>query len=160
MSASMIITEALPHLPADIVHHMLSTFVASLPPPLADTPQGLIARDEAAIAAVVSLRPTDAFQLSLATLIVAVHGHGMYCLHLAARPGVLVDYALRYRTQAATMARESQRALRDLVDLQIARENKTEAARPVVAKGRAVASPDDGVDASGAAGLAKVRLVH
>ena len=153
----MNITDALPHLPADIVHHVLATFTSSLPPPLADTPQSRIARDEAAIAAVLSLQPTDAFQLSLATLIVATHGHGMHCLHLAARPGMPVDYALRFRTQAATMTRESQHALRDLVGLQIAREPRTAVARPVVAKGRAVASPDDGTPDTS---QAKLRLVH
>ena len=156
MLASMNITKALPHLPADIVHHMLSTFLASLPPPLSDTPEGLIARDEAAIAAVVSLYPTDAFQLSLATLIVATHGHSMQCLMLAARPGTFVDDARRYRALAATMARESEHGLRDLVGLQISRE-KAATARPVVAKGRATASPDDGRPA---AGEAKLRLVH
>ena len=68
-----------------------------------------------------------------------------------------VDYALRFRTQAAAMTRESQHALRDLVGLQIAREPRTAVARPVVAKGRAVASHDDGTPDTS---QAKLRLVH
>ena len=55
MLVSMNITEALPHLPAGVVRHMLSTFIDSLPPPFAHTPESLTARDEAAIAALFKI---------------------------------------------------------------------------------------------------------
>ena len=73
----MHITETLPQLPTAIARETLGTLIAALPPPLADTPRDLAARDAAAIATVAALRPTDTAQALLAAQIVGAHFHAM-----------------------------------------------------------------------------------
>jgi hypothetical protein len=53
-------------LPVRAYYHLVHTFSRTLPPPIFDTPEALLARDHAAIDAVAAMLPTNANEAELA----------------------------------------------------------------------------------------------
>jgi hypothetical protein len=96
-------TEILPNLPASIVRHALDTMLAILPRPVPDTPENRARRDELAVAALIALRPSDAFEVTVAVQIVAGNAHAADSLRLAIQPGIDDKLARRLRNVAAGM---------------------------------------------------------
>jgi hypothetical protein len=78
---------------------------ATLPPPLADTPEAWALRDSAALAAVVSLAPVNMAEAALAAHHVVAMDHASDCLRLAAQHAADPEVAGRLRDQAASMGR-------------------------------------------------------
>jgi len=104
---------------------------SQLPPPPDDTPPEANAeRERRAMDAVVALTPMDAFEARLAARIVAMDDHAADSLRLA---GLHPDDAMeirRCRAQAASMARQSDSALRSLLRIQATREKQEAAMHP------------------------------
>lgn len=128
-------TEILPNVPTAAARHLLATLCASLPLPIPNTPAGCAARDEAAIAAVVGLRPRNAAEAMLAVQIVTTDAHAAVCLHFAAQPGQGPELVRRYRAQAAALSREVQIGLRTLLHDQTSRRRSAPATTPGVVAG-------------------------
>lgn len=104
--------DILPHLPPSTAWHALSTLIATLPPPVIDTPETRHQRDDDAIAAVVALQPANAADAMLAVQIVLANAEALYCLHLAIQPGLQPEFVRRYRIQAASFMRIARSSLR------------------------------------------------
>jgi hypothetical protein len=104
---------------------------SQLPPPPDDTPPEASAkRERRAMDAVVALHPMDAFEARLATRIVAMDAHAADALRSA---GLFRnDHAevRRCRAQAASMARQSNAALRTLLRMQATREKQLAETHP------------------------------
>jgi hypothetical protein len=121
----------LPNLPTAVASEILGTLCALLPPPAAGTPEAHAAREEAAMAAVAALHPADAFEAQLAAQIVAADAHTKECLRLAVQPGQHPQEIRRHRSEAVTMMRQMQGALRILQRRQAAQEKGEAAMNPV-----------------------------
>ncbi len=112
-------------------HHLIHMLSAALPPPLDPSAEALDRRDKAAIAQVASLCPVTAAEATLAADYVALRAHGTDCLRLAGLPQHDIGMSLRCRSQAVSMMRQAQYALRELRRIQadrIARDANAEAA--------------------------------
>ena len=94
-----------------------------LPPPVPDTPDLRAARDEDAMDAVVALHPGDAFEARLAVRIVAMEPTPAIASAPPASPSTTPG-SRRCRAQAASMARQSDAALRSLQRIQATREKQ------------------------------------
>ena len=101
--------------------HLVYTLSASLPPPPDDSPERLRQRDQAAIAQVAALCPTNAVEAALAAQSVATNAQGMECLRLASHPQTDLAMGLKCLAQAASMMRQSHNGLNALRRLQAAR---------------------------------------
>ncbi len=101
-----------------------------LPPPSEDTPDARAARDQGAMAAVAALHPEDAFEARLAVRIVAMDAHAGDGLRLAGLAVNDPSEMRRCRAQAASMARQSDAALRSLLRMQTTREKQEAAMHP------------------------------
>ena len=100
------------------------------PPPDGTPPEANAERERRAMDAVVALTPMDAFEDRLAARIVAMDDHAADSLRLA---GLHPDDAMeirRCRAQAASMARQSDSALRSLLRIQATREKQEAAMHP------------------------------
>ena len=100
------------------------------PPPDGTPPEASAERERRAMDAVVALHPMDAFEARLAARIVAMDDHAADSLRLA---GLHPDDAMeirRCRAQAASMARQSDSALRSLLRIQATREKQEAAMHP------------------------------
>ena len=95
-----------------------------LPPPVPDTPDTRAARDEDAMDAVDALHPADAFEARLAVRIVAMDSHAGDGLRAAGLADDDPEKIRRCRAQAASMARQSDAALRSLQRIQATREKQ------------------------------------
>ena len=84
----------------------------------------------AAIAAVAALHPADAFEARLAARIVAMDAHAADGLRLAGLAAADPMEQRRCRAQAASMARQSDAALRALLRIQATREKQLETMQP------------------------------
>jgi hypothetical protein len=101
-----------------------------LPPPVDATPEVRAVRDMGAMDAVEALHPMDAFEARLAVRIVAMDAHAGDGLRLA---GLAVDdppEVRRCRAQGASMARQSNSALRTLLRMQATRDRQLAAMHP------------------------------
>ena len=117
----MSIDQRLPNLPAYVVSHTLDTLRAALPPPVPDTSKNRAAMEELAVAALVALQPSDAFEAMLATQIVLQEAHAADCLRLAAEHGADPVIARRNRAMAGTMMKLMRSGLRTLRSRQAGR---------------------------------------
>ena len=104
--------------------HLVYTLSTSLPPPPDDSPERLRQRDQAAIAQVAALCPTNAVEAALAAQSVATNAQGMECLRLASHPQTDLAMGLKCLAQAASMTRQSHNGLNALRRLQAAREKR------------------------------------
>jgi hypothetical protein len=126
----MDITKALPQLSASVARQSLRTLLSILPLPVPDTPENRARRDAAAAAALVALRPADAYEAMLAVQILACEVGAADCLRLAARPDADAATARRGHTLAASMKKLAQSEFRDLQRRQSQREKPGRAAPP------------------------------
>src|SRR5271165_4822292 len=102
----MRISDYLPSLPAAIASTMLEDLGSALPPPIPDTPENRAIRDHAAFAAIAALRPDNAADAMLATMIVAGQAHASECMRMAGVTRQDFRRADQYRTLAKRMMRE------------------------------------------------------
>jgi hypothetical protein len=120
----------LPDAPASNRREIFAMLCRELPPPVDATPEVRAVRDMGAMDAVEALHPMDAFEARLAVRIVAMDAHAGDGLRLA---GLAVDDPLevrRCRAQAASMARQSDSALRTLLRMQATRDKQLAAMHP------------------------------
>ena len=113
-----------PDTPAASRREIFARLCSELPPSVADTPDLRAKRDEDAMDAVEALHPDDAFEARLAVRIVAMDAHAGDSLRSA---GLAVNDPMevrRCRAQAASMARQSDAALRSLLRIQAIREKQ------------------------------------
>lgn len=108
-------------LPANAYWHLMRTLRLTLPPPPTDDPADLLRRDHAAIAAVAGLAPGNDAEARLAAQFVAASEQWMDCLRLAQAPETTPEWSQKYRAQAARMMRDSNGAMRLLLQMQDAR---------------------------------------
>ena len=101
-----------------------------LPPYPDDTPDTRAARHKRAMDAVEALTPYDAFEARLAARIVAMDDHAADCLRRAGLAAADPDKMRSNRAQAASMARQSDAALRSLQRMQATREKQEAALHP------------------------------
>jgi hypothetical protein len=107
-------------LPRDVYYQLVHTLRAALPP-IADTPDDVARRDNAAIAQVASLRPANADEASIAAQYVAANAHAMDCLRLAQEHRGDPSFALKCGAQAASMMRQARGARSLLLRVQTER---------------------------------------
>ena len=107
-----------------------------LPPVPDEDPEARAARQNSAMDAVVALHPENAFEARLAVRIVSTDAHAADALRSAALAAGDPEKVRQCRAQAASMARQSDAALRALLRIQATRE-KQEAAMHPAAMGRA-----------------------
>jgi hypothetical protein len=93
-----------------------------LPKSADDTEEAIAAHARKAMDAVFALRPEDAFEALLATRIVAMDAHAADALRSAALAAGAPEEINRCRRQAASMARQSDSALRTLRRMQAERD--------------------------------------
>ena len=113
-----------PEPPAANRREIFARLCGELPPPVPDTPDLRAARDQDAMDAVVALHPADAFEARLAVRIVAMDSHAGDCLRSAGLVGDDPEKVRRCRAQAASMARQSDAALRSLQRMQATRDKQ------------------------------------
>jgi hypothetical protein len=101
-----------------------------------DDPEARAARQNSAMDAVVALHPDNAFEARLAVRIVSTDAHAADALRSAALAAGDPERVRQCRAQVASMARQSDAALRALLRIQATRE-KQEAAMHPAAMGRA-----------------------
>jgi hypothetical protein len=109
---------------------------SSLPKTADDTPEAIAARARKALQAVCALHPADDFEACLATRIVAMNAHALDALRSAVLAAGDPDEVRRCRAQAASMARQSDAALRTLRRMQHERDKAYNEMHPA-AMGRA-----------------------
>jgi hypothetical protein len=118
-----------------------------LPPVPDEDLEARAARQNSAMDAVVALHPENAFETRLAVRIVSTDAHAADALRAAALAAGDFEKVRQCRAQAASMARQSDAALRALLRIQTTRE-KQEAAMHPAAMARAgywfkeVSAPD------------------
>jgi hypothetical protein len=102
----------------------------SLPKSAAETEESFAARVTKGLDAVCALHPEDQFEVDLATSIVAMRAHAMDALRAAAQAADFPDRVRQCRAQAASMARQSDSALRSLQRRQAERDKAFNEAHP------------------------------
>ena len=112
-------------LPRDIYYQIVHALRGALPPPVNDTQEDLVRRDNAAIAQVACLLPANADEVALAAQYVAANARALECLHLAhhhdaANPSL----ALQCTAQAACMMRQARGARSLLLRVQAQRQKR------------------------------------
>ncbi len=106
----------------DVYHDLIHKLRAALPSPPTDSPEDRARRDRAAIAKIAALCPANAAEADIAALYVAASEQWKECLRLAQQPERSFHGALKYRTQANSMMRQAQSALRLLLRMQATRQ--------------------------------------
>jgi len=113
-------------LPRDAYYLLVRNLHTSLPPPIPNTPEEIVRRDNAAIAQIAALLPANAAEATLAGQFVAGDLHASDSMRCAYDPTISPERATQCRAQSISMTRQSQSALRLLLRLQATRQ-KTEA---------------------------------
>jgi hypothetical protein len=108
-------------LPRDIYYQIVHTLRGLLPPPVTDTPDDLVHRDNATIAKVASLLPANADEADLAAQYVAANAYAMDCLRLAREARGDLAAFLRCTAQSACMMRQARGARSLLLRVQAER---------------------------------------
>ena len=101
-----------------------------LPPVPDEDPEARAARQKSAMDAVVALHPENAFETRLAVRIVSTDAHAADALRAAALAAGDPEKVRQCRAQAASMARQSDAALRALLRIQATREKQEAAMHP------------------------------
>ncbi len=101
-----------------------------LPELLGEDPEARAARQKSAMDAVLALHPDDAFEARLAVRIVAADAHAADALHSAALAAGDPEKVRQCRAQAASMMRQSDSALRNLLRIQARREKQEAESHP------------------------------
>ncbi len=111
-------------LPSATYYQIVHTLGGLLPPPVADTPEDLAHRDNAAIAHVASLLPGNADEAHLAARVAAADAYAMDCLRLAHDWRVAPMLFFKCTAQAASMMREARGARTQLMRIQAERRKR------------------------------------
>jgi hypothetical protein len=101
-----------------------------LPPVPDEDLEARAARQNSAMDAVVALHPENAFETRLAVRIVSTDAHAADALRAAALAAGDFEKVRQCRAQAASMARQSDAALRALLRIQASREKQEAAMHP------------------------------
>jgi hypothetical protein len=120
----------LPNLPDSTACGVLATLCASLPAPIAGTPEDRASRDEIATAAVAALHPTNAFEAKLAADIVLAEAHYADSLRQAGEHRGDLAATSGCRAQAMGMLRQMRGLLRDYLRMQAERDKALAAMHP------------------------------
>lgn len=115
---------------APIAREIFADLCSRLPKSADDTEEAIATRARRALDAVLSLHPEDAFEALLATRIVAMDAHCADALRGAAQAAGDADKVRSCRAQAASMARQSDSALRTLLRRQAERDKAYNAGHP------------------------------
>jgi hypothetical protein len=91
----------------DTYYQVIHDLWRSLPPPVSDRSEDLLRRDNAAMAVVASLLPTDPEQAELACKFVALCAHAKDCLRLVNEHAANLPVATKCRAQALSMMRQA-----------------------------------------------------
>ena len=113
-------------LPRDAYYLLVRNLHTSLPPPIPNTQEEIVRRDNAAIAQIAALLPANAAEATLAGQFVAGDMNASDSMRCAHDPTISPERATQCRAQSISMTRQSQSALRLLLRLQATRQ-KTEA---------------------------------
>jgi hypothetical protein len=113
-------------LPRDTYYQVIHTLRGSLPPPITDSPEDLVRRDNAAMAHVAALLPATADEADLAATYVAANAQAMECLRLARKYHGDPNFILKCTAHSANMMRQA-RATRSLLQRVQAERRKREA---------------------------------
>ena len=104
-------TSSSPHptteLSTRLYYQLVYTLTDLLPPPLDDTPQGLRARNHAAIARVAALLPVNANEIDLAAQCIAARAQAEDLLRLLRQHATDIGLVMRLNAQYASMVRTS-----------------------------------------------------
>lgn len=106
----------------DLYYQAIHELSLALPPPVTDTAEDRIRRDNAMIACVASLRPANADEVAFAAQCVAANAQALDCLRLARQYPDDTSHVLKCTAQAASMMRQARAARTHLQRLQAARE--------------------------------------
>ncbi|HXA26082.1 MAG TPA: hypothetical protein VNW90_27690 [Acetobacteraceae bacterium] len=113
-------------LPRDTYYQVIHTLRGSLPPPITDSPEDLVRRDNAAMAQVAALLPAGADEANLAATYVAANAQAMECLRLVRKYHGDPNFILKCTAHSASMMRQA-RATRSLLLRVQAERRKREA---------------------------------
>jgi hypothetical protein len=119
-----------PRPPGSNYREIYALVCSMLPPSPDDTPDIRAARERGAMDAVAALNPYDAFEARLAARIVGMDAHAADSLRSAGLAAADPAEMHRCRAQAASMARQSDAALRSLLRMQATREKQLAALHP------------------------------
>ena len=122
--------QTLPNLPPAIAREIFATLCASLPAPVIDTPDARAARDEAAMAAVAALHPTDPLEAKLAADIVVAEAYAMDSFRLAGEFRNDLAATIKCRAQANATLRQMRSLLREYRRAQAERDKALTAMHP------------------------------
>jgi hypothetical protein len=111
-------------LPRDTYYQLIHTLRAALPPPVTDTPEDLVRRDNAAIAQVAALFPATADEAGLATTYVAANAQAMDSLRLARQYPDDPNFILKFTAQSANMMRQARATWSLLLRVQAERRKR------------------------------------
>jgi hypothetical protein len=111
-------------LPRNLYYTVVHALSDALPPPVSDSAEDRIRRDNAIIGDVASLRPASTAEAILAAQCIAANFQSLDCLRLARLKSSDVQHVLQCTAQSASMMRQSRGALGQLLRLQAARLQK------------------------------------
>jgi hypothetical protein len=105
----------------DLHYQIIHELRLALPPPITDSPEDRVRRDNALIARVAALLPANADEVILAAQYIAASAHALDCLRLARQSPNDVAQVLKCTAQSAGMMRQARGARAQLLRLQVAR---------------------------------------
>jgi len=111
-------------LPRDMYYQLIHTICGSLPPPVTNSPEDRVRRDNAAIAQIACLLPANADEANIAAQYVAANAQAMDCLRLARGYPSDEMLALKCTAQSASMMRQARGARSLLMRVQAQREKR------------------------------------
>jgi hypothetical protein len=111
-------------LPRDAYHQVIHTLLALSPPPVGDTPEDRIRRENAAIAQIACLLPANADEANLAAQVVAAQSQAAECIRLSRQDGMDSVFILKFTAQSASMMRHADGTRRLLIRVQAERQKR------------------------------------
>jgi hypothetical protein len=111
-------------LPRDLYYQIVHELRSALPPPVTDTPEDRVRRDNAIIARVASLLPATPDEVVVAAQFVAANAQALDCLRLARSHPADPAHVLKCTAQSATMMRQARGARGQLLRLQAERAKR------------------------------------
>jgi hypothetical protein len=107
-----------------LYYQLIHTLCALLPPPLADTPEALLARNQAAMAKVAALLPVNADEADLAAHCVCARGQAEDVMRLTRAHATDIHLVMRLNGQYALMERTAVSIRAQLLRVQTARHKR------------------------------------
>jgi hypothetical protein len=107
-----------------LYYQIIHTLCALLPPPLADTPEALLARNQAAMAKVAALLPVNADEADLAAHCVCARGQAEDVVRLTRAHATDIHLVMKLNAQYALMERTAVSIRAQLLRVQTARHKR------------------------------------